>query len=76
MKLLHIIATPRERESNTLRIATSFLKCLHDKYVDLSVDTINLFMDDLPAVAGENIDTKYTLIARQPIDKRHKESWK
>jgi FMN-dependent NADH-azoreductase len=75
MKLLHVIATPREHESNTVRVATAFLETLHAKYSDLSVDTINLFTGDLPAVAGDNIETKYTLMASQPIDKRHKESW-
>jgi len=76
VKLLHVIATPRERESNTMRVATAFLESLHAKYADLSVDTINLFIGDLPAVAGDNIETKYTLMTSQPIDKRHKESWK
>jgi FMN-dependent NADH-azoreductase len=75
MKLLHIIATPRERESNTMRVATAFLESLHAAYADLSVDTLDLFTQDLPAVAGDNIETKYTLMTSQPIDKRHKESW-
>jgi FMN-dependent NADH-azoreductase len=76
MKLLHVIATPRDGESNTLRVVNAFLESMHAKYADLSVDAINLFTQDLPAVAGENIDTKYTLMVGQPIDKHHKESWK
>ena len=76
MKLLHIIATPRERESTTMRVATACLESLHAKYAHLNADTINLFTGDLPAVAGDNIETKYTLMTSQPIDKRHKESWK
>lgn len=76
MKLLHIIATPREQQSTTIRVATAFLESMHATYADLSVDTIDLFTRDLPAVAGDNIETKYTLMTRQPIDKRHKESWK
>jgi FMN-dependent NADH-azoreductase len=59
-----------------MRVATACLDCLHTKYADLSVDTINLFTAALPAVAGNNIETKYTLMTGQPIDKRHKESWK
>jgi FMN-dependent NADH-azoreductase len=58
-----------------MQVATAFLESLHAKYADLSVDTINLFTGDLPAAAGDNIETKYTLMASQPIDKRHKESW-
>lgn len=75
LKLLHIIATPRAHESNTLRIANTLLESLHAKYPDLSVDVVDLFNQDLPAIAGENIKTKYTVMAGQPIDKRHKESW-
>ncbi len=76
MKLLHIIATPRVNESNTLRITTAFINSLRAKYADLRVDVMDLFNQDLPAVAGENIESKYTLLLGQPIDKRHEESWK
>lgn len=76
MKLLHIIATPREHKSNTLRVANAFLESLHAKYTDLSVHVVDLFNQDLPAIAGKNIEAKYTLMAGQPIDKNHAESWK
>jgi FMN-dependent NADH-azoreductase len=76
MKLLHIVATPRAHESNTLRVSNAFIESMHAKYADLDVDVVNLFQGDLPAVAGDNIETKYTLMLGQPIDKRHKESWK
>jgi FMN-dependent NADH-azoreductase len=66
---------PRADESNTLRVANAFLESLHVADADLSVDVLDLFKSDLPAVAGENIKTKYTLMVGQPIDKRHKESW-
>jgi FMN-dependent NADH-azoreductase len=75
VKLLHVIATPREHESNTLRVTNAFLESMHEKYADLSVDVIDLFNRDLPAIAGENIESKYTLSVGLPIDKRHKESW-
>ena len=54
MKLLHIIATPREHESHTLRIANAFLESMHAKYTDLNVDVIDLFNQDLPSVAGDH----------------------
>ena len=75
MKLLHIIATPRKGASNTIRVADAFIESLRSRYADLDVDELNLFQQDLPAVAGNNIDTKYTLMIGQPIDKNHKESW-
>lgn len=75
MKLLHIIATPRESESNTLKISNVFVDELKAKHPDLKIDTIDLFNQDLPSVAGDNIESKYTLTIGQPIDKRHQESW-
>jgi FMN-dependent NADH-azoreductase len=76
MKLLHIVATPREQRSNTLRVADAFLQGLGAKHPELSTEVIDLFNRDLPAVAGENIETKYTLMVGQPIDKHHEESWR
>jgi FMN-dependent NADH-azoreductase len=35
MKLLHIIATPRERESHTLRVADAFLASMHVTLISL-----------------------------------------
>ena len=75
MKLLHVIATPRENDSNTLKVSNAFLDSLKAKHTDLQVDVIKLFNQDLPTVAGDNIESKYTLTMGQPIDKRHKESW-
>jgi FMN-dependent NADH-azoreductase len=76
MKLLHIVATPRDQKSNTLRVANAFIQALTAKHPDLSVEVIDLFNQDLPAVAGANIDTKYSLTLGQPIDKHHQESWR
>jgi len=74
MKLLHVVATPREQSSNTLRISTVLLNELKEKYEDLVVETLDLFNMDLPAVAGDNIETKYHLMSGLKIDKHHEES--
>ena len=75
MKLLHIIATPRGHESNTLRVSNEFLERLQARYPHLSVEVIDLFNQDLPSVIGANIESKYTLTMGQPIDKHHAEAW-
>src|SRR5688572_15459781 len=46
------------------------------RYPDLKVEEFNLFDRELPAVAGANIEAKYTLMMRRPLDKVHQESWK
>jgi FMN-dependent NADH-azoreductase len=82
MKVLHVIATPRsaatplEHASNTLRVSNALLEGWRATCPDLSVDTLDLFTGDLPAVAGANIETKYVLMAHRPIDKNHQESWR
>ena len=76
MKILHIMATPREHKSNTLAITAVFLTELKKKYSDLSIDVVDLFNEDLPAVAGDNIEAKYHLMQGLKIDPKHKESWK
>lgn len=76
MKLLHIIATPRGHESNTVRISNAILEELYIKYEDLHVSVLNLFKEDLPAVAGDNIESKYMLMTGQVLDEYHKSSWK
>lgn len=75
MKLLHIIASPRTDTSNTLRVSNALLDTLRTQVPDLSVEVLDLFHDDLPAMAGSNIDAKYTLMVGRPIDRHHAESW-
>ncbi|MBA3867952.1 MAG: NAD(P)H-dependent oxidoreductase [Anaerolineae bacterium] len=62
MELLHLVATPRSDGSNTLRISNAVIDCLKEKYPDLKVTTIDLFHADVPAMAGNKIDTKYMIM--------------
>jgi len=74
MKLLHLVATPRGEGSNTMRISQAFLDGLAT-HGDVEVETVDLYNHDLPAVAGLNIEAKYTLMLGQPISREHAESW-
>ena len=67
MKLLHVVASPRLNGSNTLRLAQSFLDASREADPTLVIETVDLFNEDLPAVAGENIEAKYGLLMGQPI---------
>ena len=75
MKVLHVIATPRGDTSNTLQVTEQFLAELSRQCIGLEVEVVDLFNEDLPALAGDNIETKYTLSHGQPIDPTHAESW-
>lgn len=76
MKLLHIVATPRGHSSNTIRVSNILLEELYSKYEDLTVDVLDLFRADLPAVAGDNIESKYMVMTGQQLDDSHMNSWK
>jgi FMN-dependent NADH-azoreductase len=75
MKLLHLVASPRAENSNTLRISQAFLDSLTEHHADVEIETVDLYHHDLPAVAGLNIEAKYTLMLGQPISRDHAESW-
>lgn len=75
MKLLHVIASPRGESSNTLRVSQAFLDVLEATHADATVKVVDLFNQDLPAIAGDNINAKYTLMIGKPIDRSHAESW-
>lgn len=62
MELLHLVATPRTDNSNTLRIANAFIDGLREKYPDLRVTTIDLFHHEVPAMAGDKIEMKYLIM--------------
>lgn len=76
MRLLHIVATPRSLSSNTARVSTALLEALHDKHDDLTVNTLDLFTANMPAVAGTNIESKYKLMTGQDLDEPAANSWR
>lgn len=75
MKLLHIVATPRHHVSNTLRVSGALIQELQDKFIELDVETLNLFDEDLPAATGDIIEAKYQLMSRAEIDELKRTSW-
>jgi FMN-dependent NADH-azoreductase len=75
MKLLHIVATPRTGDSNTLKITQAFIDAFVDGNPGVEIDTIDLFQHDLPAVAGDNIEAKYHLMIGGQLKPNLKISW-
>ncbi len=75
MRVLHIVATPRAEASNTMKVADAFFQELMEAAPDCSIETLNLFADDLPKVAGTNIEAKYTLMTGTPLNPVMAQSW-
>ena len=75
-KLLHIIVSPRDKESSTLEISESFLDKIKGKYPELEIDELNLFKEKLPPLTVEQINGKYVLMAGEEISGDTEKSWK
>lgn len=75
MRVLHIIATPRATESNTLRVSDAFLERLRDRLPALEVDTFDLFTEPMPDLAGANTASKYALSRGEHLDPSHAHEW-
>lgn len=75
MRILHIVATPRSQNSNTLAVTQSLLDGISAHAPDTSVETVELFATDLPALTGDSMEAKYSIMVGQPIDRNHRKSW-
>ena len=76
MRVLHIVATPRGLASNTARLSGVLIEELLEKHPGLSIQTLDLFTASLPAIAGSNIESKYTLMTGQNLDDAGAQSWR
>ncbi|MBF0522731.1 MAG: NAD(P)H-dependent oxidoreductase [Candidatus Omnitrophica bacterium] len=74
-KILHIIATPRDQESRTLKISRAFLEVLKRKNPDYQIDELNLFEEELPSLTVKTVAGKYTLMSGKSLDAAQKEAW-
>jgi FMN-dependent NADH-azoreductase len=75
-KLLHIIATPREEESRTLKITEAFLESFRQKYADWVVEELNLAKEELPSLNLKMVSGKYALINGKELFGELKQNWK
>lgn len=75
-KLLHIIATPREKESRTLRVSSVFMKAFKEKYPDCAVEELHLYREQLPPLTVKRLDGKYMLLSGKELSPELKEAWR
>ena len=74
-KLLHIIATPRGKDSRTLEVSEAFLEGFAEKYPDCQIETLNVSTEDLPPLTVKRIDGKYTLLGGKDLSTEEKKAW-
>lgn len=75
-KLLHIIATPREDESRTLKISEAFLGSFRSKHSDWVVEELNLVKENLPSLSLKRVSGKYALLDGKELFGELKQNWK
>lgn len=75
-KLLHIIATPREEDSRTLKITEPFLESFRKKHPDWVIEELNLAKQELPSLNLKLVSGKYVLLAGKELFGELKQNWK
>lgn len=61
-KLLHIAASPRQDQSHSLQVASSFIAAYREAHPSDEVETIDLWTYKLPSFDGETIAAKYAVL--------------
>lgn len=74
-KLLHVIATPRGKESRTLQVSKTFLEAFRQKHSDWAIEELNLFKEELPELTAKRVDGKYILLSGKDLSGEFKEAW-
>lgn len=74
-KLLHIIATPRGLNSNTLKVSQAFLDTFKIKYPHCIIDELNLFVQKLPQITSSRIEGKLALLSGRNLTESMLAQW-
>lgn len=75
-KLLHLIATPRDEESRTLKVSQVFLEVLKKKYPGCLIDELNVFTEPLQSLTIKIVEGKYILLSGKELDAELTAAWK
>lgn len=74
-KLLHIIATPREEESRTLKVSKAFVHEFQMVHTDWQIEELNVFNESLPELNVERIAGKYKLLVGNELNAQENKAW-
>lgn len=74
-KLLHIVATPREDESRTLKVSKPFLETFLTRHKNFVWEEIRLIEETLPSLSHKRVDGKYVLLQGKNLHGELKKAW-
>lgn len=75
-KLLHIIATPMDEESRTLKVSKIFLETFRKKYPECEIDELNVTTENLQSLTVKVVYGKYVLLRGGELTEELKDAWK
>jgi FMN-dependent NADH-azoreductase len=75
MHLLNIQSSPRGRKSASIAVADAFLQAYRQARPELTVDTLNVWEENLPDFDQEAIGAKYKGINKEPMDQAETAVW-
>ncbi len=73
--LLHIVASPRVDRSHSRHVADAFLDAYRQAHPDDTVETLDLWSEDLPPFDGEVINAKYAVLHGKPHNEAEAAAW-
>ena len=74
-KLLYIQASPRKERSKSTQVAAAFLESYRQSHADDTVETLNIFEEDLPTFDGLKVQAKYTILHGKEHTPEEREAW-
>lgn len=73
--LLHLIASPRGEDSQTLKISRVILDRFQRLYPDGKIDVLDLFATPLPSMTRTEVGGKYRLLSGKDFDPETRQAW-
>lgn len=74
-QILHIIATPRGKDSRTLKVSELFLSKIKEKNPQILIDELDLTKQELPAMNKKRVDGKYVLLGGKDLTGESEKIW-
>jgi len=75
MHLLNIQSSPRGPRSASIAVADAFLQAYRRACPELTVDTLNVWQENLPDFDQEAIGAKYKGVNKEPMDRAETAVW-
>src|ERR1700736_888525 len=75
MHLLNVQSSPRGPRSASIAVADAFLQAYRQAHPNLTVDTLNVWEENLPDFDQDAIGAKYKGINKKPMDPAEEAVW-